>query len=132
MPKLPLFPKDDPLNQEAVAALRELFANPGSNEALSLIDDLLDLHATPEAPMSEALAFFTIPLAQFNNAMSNWLINSRDSKLLTRKAQCMRIEINDWLLRHAEAAGFLPCDKHDSPSPPCQTAMNLYESGGLQ
>jgi hypothetical protein len=54
MPKLPLFPKDDPLNQEAVAALRELFANPCSNEASSF-------------------------------------------------------DINHWLLRHAEAAGFLPC-----------------------
>lgn len=114
MPKLPLF-EGQQVSPAVAAEFRKLLAQKEEPSSMQLISDLLDLHADPSAPMSQALTDFSIELGLIPASyLQNFLYNSLEIKQLSGFRGRMRLELHNWILQHAAAGGFLPAP----PLPP--------------
>ena len=115
MPKLPLF-KDEPLNQGIIIALEEIRDHPEIGDNAAILNDLAALHQNPESPMPERLVYFCVETSLVRPVrLEVFLINTLSRHKLRGIRARMQIEINQWLLVHANAAGLtLSVPPHDS------------------
>ena len=121
MPKFPLF-ENHALQPAAVETIRRILTNPGTANNMAIIDELLDLHPHPEHRMPPLLTSLMSELDTLNIS-KYWLNNLQDTatdRLSPFRAR-LRLEINQWLLAHAAAAGFLP---QPCPNPLIQPQLN--------
>lgn len=89
-----------------VDSLRRVLSQPQLDGHVDVIDGLLALHADPSEPMPPRLAEFADDCG-FYRAV--YLTQGLPSLLASPDTKAsVVLEINLWLLQHAEAAGFLP------------------------
>jgi hypothetical protein len=122
MPKLPLF-EGQALNTDGVSALREVLTYPEVEGNLELIDELLDLHADPRAPMGERLIGLVLNTGIVVGCLANCLANAPHHPPAQGKRGQMLLEMHHWVLAHAEAAGFLPVPKHAATPPAAEPTV---------
>lgn len=115
MPILPLF-ENKPLNTEAISSIRHLLENRAEKGSRELVEGLNQLSQNPTCTMPASLANTTcfelhlITQIHVQNQLINSTLNPGIRPLQTGKSapksHRILLEINDWVLRHAFAAGF--------------------------
>lgn len=119
MPKLPLFPNCE-LDAAVVEYLTEFLADTETTRNVVVMEELEQIYYYPERVMPMRLAIFaSYELGLFQHGGLHYLLTSwADSPsrwdvptVLTRpknKRALMVLQMNEWLLKHALAAGFKP------------------------